>query len=82
MVDPETIRTPIVGSFQKRALRGCFGHNAFPTRRTAGSSALCDAPREVWIYQTKKGNLTQRHRGAKNKNRNEFFYSLRLCASA
>src|SRR5580658_10498010 len=54
MLQAETIRTPIVGSIQKRALRGSFGHNAFPTRRTADSSALSDAPREVENYQTKR----------------------------
>jgi len=62
MIQAQTIRTPIVGSIQKGALRGGFGHSTFPTRRTAGSSALCDAWREVWNYQTKWGAHTEAQR--------------------
>jgi hypothetical protein len=76
MIKTETIRTPFVRSIQKGALRHRFGHKAFPTRRTANSSALCDAPREVENYQTKK--RTSR-RGAEAQRSAKAISSSRLC---
>lgn len=51
MIEAEAIRTPLVGSIQKRALGRGFGHEAFPTRSAAESSALSWSWREARTHQ-------------------------------
>jgi hypothetical protein len=78
MLQAETIRTSLVGSIQKRALGGGFGHTDF-FRRTALSSALRDGLREGDKLSEEK-----RMAHAEAQRRREsywvfFFAPLRLC---